>query len=141
MAPDRDYVLCECSLEALKTFVSDQLLPYYQVNLTKAPATCLTMVRAEDSVENQEFYLGEALTTECEVEVNGQAGYGICLGDEPDRAYCLATVDALFAAGDARLPTVEAFLAAQWAAIQQRERLEFSQIMRTKVDFKLMEQG
>ena len=46
-------------------------------------------------MEHQPFYLGEALTTECEVIVNDTIGYGICLGDEPVRSYCIAVIDAL----------------------------------------------
>jgi alpha-D-ribose 1-methylphosphonate 5-triphosphate synthase subunit PhnG len=140
MEADQDYILCECSLDHLRQFV-EETLAHYPVQLTKAPAICLTMVRAEDSVEKQEFYLGEALTTECEVEVNGQMGYGICLGDEPERAYCMAVIEAVMAAQDATLPLIKGFLFREREAVQQREKLEFNQIMRTKVDFKLMEQA
>ncbi|MES2731002.1 MAG: phosphonate C-P lyase system protein PhnG [Bacteroidota bacterium] len=140
MEQDRDYILCECAIEPLQSFI-EETFGNYLINLTKTPSIFLTMVRAEDSVEKQEFYLGEALTTDCEVEINGSVGYGICLGDEPERAYCMAIIDALFTSQDASLPTVEDFLASQWTAIQQREKMEFSQIMRTKVDFKLMEQS
>jgi hypothetical protein len=47
------------------------------------------MIPAEDSLEAQKFYLGEALTTECEVAVDGHAGFGLCLGEEPVRCYCI----------------------------------------------------
>src|SRR5262245_32212244 len=94
MTYDDDYVLCECDLAPLQDFVT-ALERRHGVTLVKEPSVCLTMVRAEDSLEKQEFYLGEAVTTECEVSVDGHSGYGICLGDEPVRGYCLAVVDAL----------------------------------------------
>jgi phosphonate C-P lyase system protein PhnG len=120
-----DYILCECELETLASFV-------------RKPAVCMTMVQAEDSVEGQPFYLGEALTTECELEVDGHAGYGLCLGDEPLRCYCIAFVDALLLSGDVSL--VEDFFREQSAAIAAREQMEYNHIQRTKVDFKLLEQ-
>lgn len=135
-----DYILCECPLDNLKQETT-RLLTHYQPTLLKAPGICLTMIRAEDSVESQEFYLGEALTTDCEVEVNGHIGYGICLGDEPDRAYCMAVVEAALAQNDAQHGLIQQFLAKQTLLIRQQEETEFSHIMRTKVDFKLMEQA
>jgi alpha-D-ribose 1-methylphosphonate 5-triphosphate synthase subunit PhnG len=138
---DRDVILCECPLEPLKTFVETQLSPRYAVQLVKAPAICLTMVRAEDSVEHQPFYLGEVLTTECEVAINGTAGYGLCVGDEPERAYCLAVVDSLIRQQAPALPEIDHFLAVQAEALRQAEREEFNHIMRTRVDFKLMKQA
>ena len=71
------------------------------MTIVKEPSVCLTMIRTEDSLEKQEFYLGEALTTECEVAVEGAPGYGVCLGEEPVRGYCLAVVDALLQQGAA----------------------------------------
>jgi alpha-D-ribose 1-methylphosphonate 5-triphosphate synthase subunit PhnG len=141
MEPDSltDYVLCECALDALMPFVG-QLVDGQSVDLVKPPGVCLTMIRAEDSVERQEFYLGEALTTDCEVAIGGQVGYGICLGDEPDRAWCLAVIDALLARRGPEHARINAFLDAQLALVRQAAREEFGQILRTKVDFKLMEQ-
>ena len=89
-----DKVLVDCDLQALVSFV-ESIENQLNIKVVREPGICLTMVRAEDSVEKQEFYLGEALTTECEVSIDGQMGYGICLGDEPKRAYCIAVIDAL----------------------------------------------
>jgi alpha-D-ribose 1-methylphosphonate 5-triphosphate synthase subunit PhnG len=137
-----DHILCECELETLASFVRE-LEQEHTVTVVRHPAVCMTMVQAEDSVEGQPFYLGEALTTECELQVDGRVGYGLCLGDEPLRCYCIAFVDAILLSGDrgfARVARVEDFLERQGAAIASRERLEFNHIQRTKVDFKLMEQ-
>lgn len=135
---DDDYVLCECDLEPLQEFVSE-LERRHPVSIVKEPGVCLTMVRAEDSLEKQEFYLGEALTTECEVAVGGAPGYGVCLGDEPVRGYCLAVIDALRHQG-AEPPEVAEFIGRQRRIVADREQLEFNLILRSQVDFKLMEQ-
>ena len=138
MEEDRDYALCECALEPLKTLV-EHLEQGREVQLVKPPAPCLTMIRAADSIEGQEFYLGEALATECEVAVDGHAGYGICLGEEPERAYCLAVIDALYAAGGPP-EAVAAFVADQVTTLRREEQVEFNQIMHTQVDFKLFDE-
>jgi alpha-D-ribose 1-methylphosphonate 5-triphosphate synthase subunit PhnG len=134
-----DYILCECDLEPLEAFVKE-IETQTAVQVVRHPAVGTTMIRAEDSVEGQPFYLGEALITECELNVDGQAGFGLCLGDEPVRCYCMAFVDALLSLSDRRLPRVKAFLAEQEALIARRMATEQGHIQRTKVDFKLMEE-
>src|ERR1700761_4672868 len=124
---NQDYILCECELEALERFVAS-LEEKYEVKIAKAPSVCMTMIQAEDSVEYQEFYLGEALTTECEVLVEEQRGYGICLGDEPVRSYCIAFVDALTQLPGANLAPVETFLNEQLELVNKTIQLEYNQV-------------
>ena len=133
-----DYIICECDLEPLETFVRE-LEPHCAIQVVRHPAVGTTMIRAEDTVEGQPFYLGEALITECELNIDGQPGFGLCLGDEPVRSYCMAFLDALMLLSDSRLSRVEAFLSEQAAVIEGRVRAEHELIQRTKVDFKLME--
>jgi phosphonate C-P lyase system protein PhnG len=135
---DRDYALCECALEPLAKLV-EQLERSCDIQLVKIPTPCLVMIRAADSIEGQEFYLGEALASECEVSVDESTGYGICLGEEPERAYALAIIDALYAA-DTVPRTVEQFVATQCALLRHHEQVEFNQIMRSQVDFKLFDE-
>jgi alpha-D-ribose 1-methylphosphonate 5-triphosphate synthase subunit PhnG len=139
MMVDNDYILVECDLEPLEAFVRE-LESHYTVQVARNPSLCTAMIPAEDSVEGQAFYLGEALVTECEVLLNRQAGYGLCLGDEPVRAYCIAVVDAALSLGDAQTPQILAFLEAQGRVVKERLTVEYNYIQRTKVDFKLMEQ-
>ncbi len=135
-----DYTLCECELEPLKLLVA-QLEQLYTVSIRKHPSVCLTMIPAEDSLEQQKFYLGEALTTECEVLVDGHPGFGLCLGDEPVRAYSIAVVDALLHSGNAIPDKVETFLGEQSKIVARRDQDEFDLILQTQVDFKLMEEA
>jgi alpha-D-ribose 1-methylphosphonate 5-triphosphate synthase subunit PhnG len=134
-----DYILCECGLDALEAFVRE-LESRHKVQIIRQPAVCMTMVRAEDSVESQPFYLGEVLVTDCEVQVDGQAGYGLCMGDEPVRCYCMAVIDALLLSDGTGTGEVRVFLDRQGVLIADRQRLEYNLIQRTRVDFKLMEQ-
>jgi alpha-D-ribose 1-methylphosphonate 5-triphosphate synthase subunit PhnG len=136
-----DYVLVECQKEILVDFTIKHLESNFKIKVVKAPFIYLTMIRAEDSVELQEFYLGEALTTECEVEIEGVLGIGICLGDEPERAYCIAVFDSLLSSGKPLPKLVSDFLDQQLQVIKETERLAHNQVQLTKVDFKLMEQS
>lgn len=138
MQCDTDYILCECPLAPLKALV-EELERDYEIKVAKEPSVCLTMVRAEDSLEKQEFYLGEALTTECEISLNGKPGFGLCLGEEPERGYCIAVLDALLNEGieDQR---VDRFFEEQSAAVDRRDRDEYARALSSRVDFKLMEE-
>jgi phosphonate C-P lyase system protein PhnG len=135
-----DYTLVECEMEPLKDLVS-RLEQTHTIEVRKNPSVCLTMIPAEDSLEKQRFYLGEALTTECEVNVDGRPGYGMCLGEEPVRAYCLAVIDALLQDNATASPEIERFLAEQERIVARRDQDEFDLILQTQVDFKLMEEA
>jgi len=137
---DWDYVLIECDLEQLKTLV-ESLEPNYDIRMVRPPSTCMTMIEAADSVENQPFYLGEALTMECEVAVGQHTGYGLCLGDQPVRCYCIAVMDALRQVQDENWEKIVQFVQKQGEQIKLKEQKEFHQILRTRVDFKLMEEA
>jgi alpha-D-ribose 1-methylphosphonate 5-triphosphate synthase subunit PhnG len=133
---DRDYILCEAPITPLRELV-EELEGAYNISIVRRPSVCLTMLRTEDSLERQEFFLGETLVTDCEVTVDGQPGYGLCMGDQPQRCYCIAVLDAL---ADRGIPDIEQFLQSEGAAIAEREEREFNLVMRTQVNFKLMEQ-
>jgi alpha-D-ribose 1-methylphosphonate 5-triphosphate synthase subunit PhnG len=91
-------------------------------------------------VEHQPFFLGEAITTECQILVNKQIGYGICLGDEPVRSYCIAFIDAVLQLNGEETHEIEAFIEAHSTLINASRKMEYNQILKTKVDFKIMEQ-
>lgn len=135
-----DYTLCECELEPLKRLV-ERLEKLHAVSMHRNPSVCLTMIPAEDSLEGQKFYLGEALTTECEVVVDGRPGFGLCLGDDPVRAYCIAVVDALLQAEQPVPQEIDAFLREHEQQVARRDQDEFDLILQTQVDFKLMEEA
>lgn len=136
---DRDYLLIECDREMLLELV-EKLEDRYQPELVRKPSICLGMVRAEDSLEKQEFYLGEAVITDCEVSVGSSVGYGICLGEALDRAYCIAVIDAVIS-NTAGIPSeLSEFFDKAREQIRSRENLEAQLVAGTKVDFKLFEE-
>lgn len=136
---DDDLVLCECDLEPLKSLVED-LEKQHSVEVIQEPGICLTMIKAEDSLEHQQFFLGEALTTECEVSVDGTAGVGLCLGEEPVRGYCIAVIDGVNRLKGETPENVSEFIQSQRVVLEEREAKEQALVKKTRVDFKLMEQ-
>jgi len=136
---DNDRVLCECQLDPLRELVL-RLESNHTVTVSQSPSVCLTMIAAHDSLESQKFYLGEALTTECEVLVDRMPGYGVCLGDEPVRTYCIAVVDALLQSGNPVPHDINTFLNEQRDILMREQQDEFDLILQTQVDFKLMEE-
>lgn len=135
-----DYISIEGDLNRIKSFV-EYLEKKYEIKITKKPTIGLTMVKANDSVEYQEFYLGEVLITEAEVSVNDKVGVGICIGDEPIRCYCQAVIDAVVQLKDENYDKVDSFLKKETDFIINKEKEENYEILKTKVNFKLMEQS
>jgi len=66
------------------------------------PRLGLIMMTVKDSFDTP-FHLGEVLVTTAEVEHDGQRGYGVLLGDEPEKALLLASVEAIELRGDREL--------------------------------------
>ena len=131
---DYDYILCECPLESLVKLV-EGLEPLYDIKIARDPGIGLTMIKAEDTVEKQPFYLGEALTTTCEVVIGQVTGYGIVLEDQPQRAYCIAVLDALAQMKDERWPQIEQFFQTAKNNIDKKALEEQHRVLKTKVDF------
>jgi len=133
-----DQIVADAPLAPLQTLV-EGLERLHEIAIVRPPQPCLTMLRAEDSLDQQEFLLGEALTTSCEVSINTVPGYGLCLGEEPVRAYCSAVLDSL---REQNLidPVSIAALQSMHDKLIEDQRAEYAQILRTQVDFKLLEQ-
>jgi alpha-D-ribose 1-methylphosphonate 5-triphosphate synthase subunit PhnG len=138
---DQDQVLCECAKDRLINFVS-QLESKLTIEIVLSPKLVMTMVQAEDSIDFQPFYVGEVLMTECQLLINGAIGYGYCMGDAPQRAYAIAVIDALsFELNSIFKEEVAAFIENEKSILTQQKLEEYNQILRTKVDFKIMEQA
>ena len=137
---NNDEVLTECPNDNLVQFITD-IESGLDIQMVIAPKLCMTMVQAEDSIDFQPFYLGEVLITECQVTVNGELGYGYCMGDAPQRAYSIAIIDALLHIPEHRLQTeIHLFIEKEKAILTKSRLEEYNQILKTKVDFKIMEQ-
>ncbi|WP_199616337.1 phosphonate C-P lyase system protein PhnG [Paenibacillus alkalitolerans] len=133
-------VLIEGDRELLRKLCGE-IESRYPVSIVRAPEKSLVMSKARDSVSQQPFFIGEVLITECTVAVEGTHGFGALIGEDAEKAYELAVVDA---AMNAKLPATEGWIS---ELLQEEERIaarlrkKQSMVMRTKVNFDTMEES
>lgn len=125
--------------EELAASLADKIEQSYEVSVDKPPQKSLVMLKNLDSVSNQPFYAGEALVTECNVTVEGSMGLGVIMGEQPEKAYHIAVIDAAYnAALPETTPFTEALLLEE-KAIYSRHHQDAAMAARTKVNFDTME--
>jgi phosphonate C-P lyase system protein PhnG len=74
--------------------VLDQLWSLGNLSVRQPPEAGLVMITVRDPFDT-DFFLGEVLITKAEVVCDGIASHGIIMGEEPERALLLATIEAL----------------------------------------------
>jgi alpha-D-ribose 1-methylphosphonate 5-triphosphate synthase subunit PhnG len=94
------------------------------------------MARVRETVDGEVFNLGEVLVTRCEVSLDGEPGWGMAMGHDPERALCAAVVDAASRREDA--DGVREGLAAALAAAREARRERWATVQPTRVEFEEM---
>jgi phosphonate C-P lyase system protein PhnG len=118
-----------------------RLLPTEEIEIIRAPRTGLLMMAVKDSFQT-DFYLGEILVTEVEVEFAGKAGYAMMIGDNAQKAILAASAEAVMQFGDVALVgRISDFLAVQAGKIAAAGERARMLIALTKVDFETMVPG
>ena len=97
----------KCPADKVK-ILAQPVVEQYGVNVIRKPAKTLVMVRMRETVAKAEFYLGELLASEALVELEGVKGFSLLMGDDLDKDFSAAVLDALRRSG---LP--------QWEAVRQ----------------------
>jgi len=123
----------------LAAAMADEIKSRYEVALIEEPNHGLVMVRVRETAQQSLFYLGEVLVTECKVQIEGATGVGLIKGDEPERAFDLAVIDAAYAAGLKETMSWPAALQTEGERIAAERAALFSDVLRTKVDFETMD--
>lgn len=114
------------------------LLAGETMDVVRGPRSGLVMMTARDTFD-ADFFLGEVLVTEAEVNCGGFPGYGMVLGDDAERALARAAVAAVGAAPNRPLrERVIRFLKAEKRKMESRRKRESALISRTRVDFETM---
>lgn len=93
------------------------------------------MARVRETVDGEVFNLGEVLVTDCEVEVDGETGWGMVMGQDPERSILAAVLDAASRKGDAGLKTE---LAALLDSARESRRARWNAVGPTRVEFEEM---
>lgn len=123
----------------LAATLANEIKVRYPAALMEEPNYGLVMVKVRETAQKSLFYLGEVLVTECKVQIEGAVGIGIVKGDEPEKAYDLAVIDAAYAA---RLEETEAWttlLRSESERLAAKQRDHQTSVLRTKVDFETMD--
>ncbi|MCR8641167.1 phosphonate C-P lyase system protein PhnG [Paenibacillus sp. N1-5-1-14] len=114
-----------------------------EIEVIHEPAMGLVMMKAQESAENVQFYVGEVLITDCTVSVDGDLGYAARMGNEPEAVYVLAVVDAISCKQDAKwtgwLTEFDSWLLEKEAEQRQDRLFAHKLTKRTLVDFDVMD--
>ena len=84
----------EGNIEILKE-IHDFIVNTMPYRLISHPSTGIMVISHSDPLEKTNTRIGETTATYCEVEVDGNTGYGCIPGNDPERAKYAAMIDAL----------------------------------------------
>lgn len=132
--------LARASVELDEAFAAELLaeLRAEAFELDTPPRSGLVMMRARDAFDTV-FCLGEALVTEAVVRRGEVRGFGVVLGDAPQRAVLQAALDLLGRTGnEAALARAAEVLAPELARLAASRAHEAALVGRTRVKFDLM---
>lgn len=138
---ERTRVLVEGDAELLERMAREAQREC-KVEVVRKPDQELVMLKVREDAQRSLFYLGEALMTSCTVRLGDAFGYGMVLGEDEQKAYLLAVVDAAYACADASLPLDEwdALLEEEHARLADERLLRNAALLRTQVDFSTMDE-
>lgn len=112
----------------------------YKVTVIKKPQKTLAMITIRESVKNSDFYLGELLSCEAMVEINGNKGVAVTMGDDYPKVLAMAVIDA---AQNAGLPEFKQQVEPALLAMEQQQNKlkeqENGMYLKTMVNFQSMD--
>ncbi len=100
--------------------------------------TALVMLRVKDTVAGEVFNLGEVLTSEAEVEINGAPGYSQVLGDDTKKALAGAILDAACRIEHPLRERITKMLNQEKKYYEKERAKEYAKIKSTTVNFEAM---
>ena len=84
----------EGNIETLKE-IYDIIITRLPFRLISQPTTGKVVISHSDTQEMTNARIGETIATYCEVEVDGNIGYGCVPGNDPERAKYAALIDSI----------------------------------------------
>lgn len=112
--------------------------PKGMIQVLHGPQRGLVMLRVRETVANSQFNAGEILVTEVKLELDGQFGYGLVLGDGSRRAMAVALVDAAIRKGGPVTHQLEQALIQLNLQLHDEQVRLYNIVATTKVDFEVM---
>lgn len=132
-------ILAYCSDQELADLASTvlQTYPENEIQLLKGPSLGLIMLRQQEPVADSLFNAGEILVMEVRLELGGQFGFGMLIGDRPQATLALALVDAALARPGKLADDLSARIKQLGQALELSRRESYRQVARTKVAFEV----
>src|ERR1700694_3333094 len=121
--------------------LATSVLRYYthgQITLLSGPQQGVVMMRVRETVAESVFHAGEILVTEVKLELDGQFGFGMIIGDNSRRALAVALVDAALRKGGPCAAQLSDELALLDQHNNEKNQREQALVAATKVDFERM---
>lgn len=132
LANSSEEEVCQLAAKVLERYAASK------VKLLGGPRQGLVMLRVRETVASSQFNAGEILVTEVRLELDGQFGFGIVMGDSQRRAMAVALVDAALRKGTDLADELQSGLDELAQQLQQeRERL-YALVATTQVAFDTM---
>lgn len=135
---ERTRILVHCEKAFLKQW-AEYFKQENEFHVIEEPKNALTMIRMRESAQNSLFYLGEVLVSETRVECKGIIGIGIIQGNELEKSYDLAILDAAFNAKLKGIEKLEKELLKQKKIQEEQHKKYVNQILKTRVNFETMD--
>ena len=110
-----------------------------QVKLLSGPRQALVMLRVRETVADSLFHAGEVLVTEVKLELDGQFGFGMTLGESPRRAMALALVDAALRRGGSVADLLQRELVELGRQLTRQQQQIQALVNTTKVEFERLD--
>ena len=132
-------IIEKCPAERVKE-LARPIVEQHQVTVIRKPAKTLVMVRMRETVAKADFYLGEMLAVEALVELEGQRGFALQMGDDTEKALAAAVVDAVCQTELPERQAVEQALAEQGRALQEAEERARARHAGTRVHFETLDE-
>jgi alpha-D-ribose 1-methylphosphonate 5-triphosphate synthase subunit PhnG len=135
------HILANCPEEQACQLASIVLQSYQQsqVKLLSGPRQALVMLRVRETVANSLFHAGEVLVTEVKLELDGQFGFGMIIGESPHRAMAIALVDAALRKGGLVADQLQRELVELDRHLTKHNQQIQALVARTKAEFERME--
>lgn len=128
-----------CSPGDVARRLSRIILENHDVRIVEEPNEGLVMIRMRETARNSLFHLGEVLVTEAKVRIGTSIGIGILQGQDSQKAFDLAVIDAAWSASLPECLAWDDELAAAEAALEEKLKRETAQVNKTRVQFDTMD--
>lgn len=135
---ERTQILVHCHKTFLRKWAK-RMQEEAEMKLLEEPAMGLTMITMRESAKQTLFYPGEVLISQAKVECNGVIGIGIIQGNQLQKAYDMAVIDAAYGAGLKTVSALETALIKEAKHQQEIKMKKIAKILETKVNFETMD--